>query len=214
MRPAALLLDLDGTLVDSEPIHRAAYRAFFASRGWQLPDLALFTGRRAEDVFAVEPGPWRGHDAGALAAEIMELVHSGADPAPVLGAAELFEVATRYGVQLAVVTSAGPRWVDLVVGGSLDLLHHVEVVVTAEDVADGKPDPAGYLLACTRLGVDPADTLAVEDSPAGIRAAVAAGVGDVVGLSTTHDAAELTAAGARIVLPDLRGVVELVRPAP
>ena len=39
MRPAALLLDLDGTLVDSEPIHRAAYRAFFRERGWPEPDL-------------------------------------------------------------------------------------------------------------------------------------------------------------------------------
>lgn len=210
MRPAALLLDLDGTLVDSEPIHRAAYRAFFRARGWPAPDLALFTGRRAEDVFAVEPGPWRGHDPEALGAEVMAFVHAGADPAPVLGVAELFAAAARGGVRLAVVTSAGPEWVTRTVGGALDVLHQVEVVVTAQDVVDGKPDPAGYLLACTRLGVAPADALAVEDSPAGIRAAVAAGVGDVVGLSTTHDAAELTAAGARVVLPDLHGVVGLV----
>ena len=66
MTPAALLLDLDGTLVDSEPLHRAAYRAFFEARGWDAPDLSLFTGRRAEDVFATEPGPWTGHDYDAL----------------------------------------------------------------------------------------------------------------------------------------------------
>ncbi|MCW2797351.1 HAD family phosphatase [Nocardioides sp.] len=210
MKPAALLLDLDGTLVDSEPIHRAAYRAFFAGRGWDTPDLALFTGRRAEDVFAVEPGPWRGHDPEALAAAIMELVHHGVDPEPVDGAAELFRAADRCGVPVAVVTSAGPRWVARAVGGALDLLHQVEVVVTAEDVVEGKPDPAGYRLACKRLGVAPEDSLAVEDSPAGVRAAVAAGVGFVVALSTTHAAAELTEAGASTVLPDLSGVVELL----
>ena len=44
---SAFLLDLDGTLVDSEPLHRASYVAWFAHRGWELPDLAIFTGRRA-----------------------------------------------------------------------------------------------------------------------------------------------------------------------
>ena len=77
VNPTALLLDLDGTLIDSEPIHRAAYRAFFAERGWEVPDLTMFTGRRAEDVFVVEPGPWTGQDPAALSAEIMACVHAG-----------------------------------------------------------------------------------------------------------------------------------------
>ncbi|MCW2793477.1 MAG: hypothetical protein JWO76_2575 [Nocardioides sp.] len=213
MRPAALLLDLDGTLVDSEPIHRAAYRAFFTERGWAAPDLALFTGRRAEDVFAVEPGPWEGHDAEALAAEVMGFVHAGDDPDPIHGALALVETAGRYGVRLAVVTSAGPAWVDRAVGEALDVLHLVEVVVTAQDVVDGKPDPAGYELACTRLGVSPAQTWAVEDSPAGVRAAVAAGVGDVIGIDTTHPRQELLDAGATSVVGDLVGVVELLASA-
>jgi sugar-phosphatase len=210
VRPAALLLDLDGTLVDSEPIHRAAYRAFFEARGWEVPDLALFTGRRAEDVFVVEPGPWAGHDPEALAREVMAFVHEGEDPHPIPGAAALIEAATRYDVPLAVVTSAGPTWVERAVGGALDALHHLEVVVTAEDVVDGKPDPAGYALACTKLGVEPAEAVAVEDSPAGVRAALDAGVGHVVGLSTTHDAAELAGAGAHDVLPDLHGLLDLL----
>ena len=49
---SALLLDLDGTLVDSEPLHRRGYESFFAHKGWELPDLSVFTGRRAVDVFA------------------------------------------------------------------------------------------------------------------------------------------------------------------
>jgi sugar-phosphatase len=211
VNPTALLLDLDGTLIDSEPIHRAAYRAFFAERGWEVPDLTMFTGRRAEDVFVVEPGPWTGQDPAALSAEIMAFVHAGEDAEPVAGAVALIAAAREYDVPLAVVTSAGPDWVQRAVGGTLDSLHHMEVIVTRDDVDEGKPDPAGYLLACSQLGVDAAGALAAEDSPAGVRAALDAGVGHVVGISTTHDAAELTAAGAHVVLPDLTDLVDLLR---
>ena len=204
-RPAALLLDLDGTLVDTEPLHREAYRAFFAARGWDEPDLTLFTGRRAADVFATEPGPWTGHDLDALAAEVVALVDEDAAPEPVPGAAALFAAAGRIGVPVAVVTSAGPSWVRRA-EGPLTEIGHAETVVTAEDVVDGKPHPAGYRLACQRLGVDATDALAVEDSPAGIVAALAAGVGHVVGVTTTHGADELSAAGASAVVPDLVGL--------
>ncbi|CAI9402567.1 HAD family hydrolase [Nocardioides sp. T2.26MG-1] len=206
--PAALLLDLDGTLVDTEPVHRAAYRRFFEGRGWSVPDLSLFTGRRAEDVFAAEPGPWAGEDGHALAREVMALIDAAAMPDPVPGATELLAAAARRRVPVAIVTSAGPAWVRRLAGGTLAALADVQVVVTAEDVTDGKPDPAGYDLACRRLGVAPADALAVEDSPAGVRAAVAAGVGEVVGVTTTHAAAPLTAAGASRVLADLSSLAD------
>ena len=208
MTPAALLLDLDGTLVDSEPVHRAAYRAFFEARGWDEPDLTLFTGRRAEDVFAAEPGPWAGHDLDALAAEVTALVDVSGAPEPVPGATSLIEAAHRLGVPVAVVTSAGPAWTHQAIEGPLDSRGLITLVVTADDVVDGKPDPTGYRLACERLGVDPAAALAVEDSPAGIRAALAAGVGEVVGISTTHDASELTDAGAVKVVEDLTSLAD------
>lgn len=208
--PAALLLDLDGTLVDTEPIHRAAYRRFFEGRGWPVPDLSVFTGRRAEDVLATMPGPWAGEDLRALAVEVMALIDADALPDPVPGAAALLAAATRLRVPVAIVTSAGPVWVRRLAAGPLAGLADVDVVVTAEDVTDGKPHPAGYELACRRLGVPAADALAVEDSPAGVRSAVAAHVGEVVGVTTTHDAAALAAAGASRVLPDLRALVELL----
>ena len=196
--PAALLLDLDGTLVDSEPLHRAAYRAFFEARGWDVPDLSLFTGRRAEDVFAAEPGPWAGprpRRAGRRGDRPRR--RRAARPTRCPARRTLIEAAHRHGVPVAVVTSAGPAWTHprhrRPAGLAAD---RIDLVVTADDVVDGKPDPTGYRLACERLGVDPADALAVEDSPAGVRAAVAAGVGEVIGVSTTHRPAELTDAGA------------------
>lgn len=211
MRPEALLLDLDGTLVDSEPIHRAGYVAFLAHRGWEVPDLSLFTGRRAEDVFATEPGPWTGLDPTALAREVLPFVPDDA-PDEVPGARELVRAAVAAGIRLAIVTSAGLAWVERSVGGALGILDHVEVVVTSRDVVDGKPDPAGYRLACERLGVGPDHAVAVEDSPAGVRAALGAGVATAYGVSTTHTEDELYAAGAADVFPDLRRLAQTVRP--
>ena len=210
MRPAALLLDLDGTLVDSEPIHRAGYRAFFEHRGWDVPDLSLFTGRRAEDVFATEPGPWAGHDPVRLHAAVLPFVPPDAAVA-VPGARELLRAAAEQGVPVAIVTSAGPAWVERSLTESLGLPGGVDVVVTSEDVTHGKPDPSGYALACERLGVDPAGTVAVEDSPAGVRAALGAGVRRVVAVRTTHAADLLVAAGAAEVHADLRPLLSLVR---
>lgn len=208
-RISAFLLDLDGTLVDSEPLHRASYEAWFAHRGWELPDLAVFTGRRAQDVFAVEPGPWSGEDPDDLARQVVSFIPDE-PPLPVAGARDLLVGARASGVPLAIVTSAGPDWVERSLE-ALDLPPDgVDLVVTARDVVDGKPHPAGYALACERLGVEAAAAVAAEDSPAGVRAALGAGVRRVVGVSTTHRAAELEDAGAVEVHDDLRPLLPLL----
>jgi sugar-phosphatase len=210
VRPAALLLDLDGTLVDSEPLQRAAYASYFAARGWDVADLTVFTGRRAADVFAAEPGPWAGDDPHDLAAAVVGHFPADAVAEEVPGARDLVRAAAAVSVPVAIVTSAGSAWVTRAVG-ALGVLEHVALVVTAADVTDGKPHPAGYLLAAERLRVAPADCLAAEDSPAGVRAAVAAGVGEVVGVTTTHDERVLTAAGATATYPDLQDLARRLR---
>lgn len=211
MTPAALLLDLDGTLVDSEPLQRIGYQRFFDARGWPAPDLSVFTGRRAADVFPTLPGPWQDHDPVSLAREVVGLVPRDVPPEDVPGAIILVRTATALGVRVAIVTSAGPAWVRTAVGDGLGVLDLVELVVTAQDVVNGKPDPAGFLLACERLGVDGGDTWAVEDSIAGVAAAAAAGVGTVIGVTTSATAEQLSGAGAHATYADLRPVAALLR---
>ena len=210
MRPAALLLDLDGTLVDSEPLQRIGYQRFFEARGWPAPDLSLFTGRRAADVFPALPGPWQDHDPLPLALEVSALVPRDVPPDEVPGAIDLVRAAASLGVRVAIVTSAGPAWVQTAAGDGLGVLGLVEVVVTSLDVVDGKPHPAGYLLACERLGVDPGDTWAAEDSVAGVAAAAAANVGTVIGVTTSVTDGQLADAGAHATYADLRPVAALL----
>lgn len=205
---ASILLDLDGTLVDSEPASRAAYRRYFASRGWEVSEetLGQFMGRRGPDVFASVRGPWTGGDYHQLArATLACLDHDADPPLPVAGAAELLHH-YRGIVPIAIVTSSSRAWVER----ALDLLGAaaVDAVVCAENAPVGKPSPAPYLFACEMLGVRPAHAVVCEDAPAGIRAARGAGAGTVLGVTTSLPAPVLTGAGAthtsgtlRVLLP-------------
>jgi mannitol-1-/sugar-/sorbitol-6-phosphatase len=211
MTPSALLLDLDGTLIDSEPMHRAAYRAYFDVRGWPYDEalLSRFTGRRADDVFATDPGPWAGENPAALRDAVVAHVDPNVRPEPVPGGKELIAAAAAAGVLLAIVTSATLDWVEL----TIDLLgvrQLVDIVVTRDDVREGKPDPMCYRHACEQLNAAPAHAIAVEDSPAGVAAAVAAHVGRVYGVTTTWPADALKEAGVAGVFKDLRSLVTVV----
>ncbi|MDQ4037620.1 MAG: HAD family phosphatase [Actinomycetota bacterium] len=203
----AALFDLDGTLVDSERVHRAAWRSFFDTRGWAVSEQTYvehFLGRRGADTFRSLAGPWQDHDPDALLGEVLtHLAEVELEPEPVRGAAELIRAVHAKKIPVAVVTSAVRAWVgpSLKVLGVSDL---VAAVVSAEDVTAGKPEPEGYLLACSRLGVDPDRVVAFEDSTSGVTAAVAAGISAVIGVLTTTPADALRAAGAAHLIQDLR----------
>ena len=103
------------------------------------------------------------------------------------------------------------RWADeaLAALGGID---RFDVVVTRDDVTVGKPDPSGYALACERLGVDAGRALACEDAPQGVVAAVAAGVGHVVGVTTSFSQQVLRDSGAHATMRDLTGIPNLLGP--
>ncbi|MBD8063150.1 HAD family hydrolase [Oceanitalea stevensii] len=202
---AAVLLDLDGTLVDSEPMQRAAFAAYFASRGWEVPEAVVrqFMGRRGRESFAAIAGPWAGEDPVALTDAVIAMTDPVTHPpVPVPGAAEAIRAWREQDLPVSLVTSAFRSWAE----EALELLGAADLgvrLVTAEDTPVGKPAPAPFLLGAERLGVDPADCLAAEDSVAGLASARAAGVGFVVGVTTSLGADALAQAGADAVVPDL-----------
>ncbi|HEX6576767.1 MAG TPA: HAD family phosphatase [Jiangellaceae bacterium] len=209
-RAHGLLVDLDGTLLDSEPVHRAAYESFFAARGWSVDPgtYAHFVGRRGSDVFATMPGPWAGEDPDALVAEVLgKLAESNAAPVPIEGATELIRSYHAHRVPIALVTSATRAWAEYAVEEVLGARECFSALITWEDVTHGKPDPAPFRTACQALHIQPEKAVAIEDSIAGVTAAVAAGVGRVVAVTTTTNAHLLRDAGAHQVAGSLSDLI-------
>ena len=181
--PDAVLWDMDGTLVDTEPLWNEVQRRLVLAHGgtWS-EDLAASLVGQALDVGA------RNLQAAGLDLPVEEIIEvtmaevsrGVADATPWRpGALELLTELGEAGVPCALVTmSHAPlarTLLDAAPAGVLGL------AVTGDEVSRGKPDPEAYRLALTRLterhrGIDPARCLAVEDSPVGVRAAMAAGL--------------------------------------
>ena len=174
---AAVLFDSDGVLVDSDASVERSWRRWAREYGVDRPDLmAMVHGRRSQDTVATLL-PENAVVAGLDAVDRYE-VEDAAIVTAVPGAVAL--MAAVPGERKAVVTSARRELVlaRLTAAG----ITVPDVVIGAEDVLRGKPAPDGYLAAAERLGQPPGRTVVLEDSPSGIAAARAAGVGAVVGV--------------------------------
>ncbi|MFN2323247.1 MAG: HAD-IA family hydrolase [Trueperaceae bacterium] len=174
----AVLFDVDGTLVDSEPIWFAVLRAVVPEFGGDLPEdahAALHgTDRPAATRILRERHGLVG-DAEAFWMRVVErLIVDLAGVQPMPNAVAWVEAVVEAGRARAVVSNSPRAMVDASLAPHA-WARYLEVRVTIEDVARGKPHPDSYLLAADRLGVAAARSLAIEDSLAGARAAVAAG---------------------------------------
>lgn len=234
--PSLLAFDLDGTLVQSETLKAVSY-------GWaahQLrPDLPAervataygpLVGNSRETIsrtlleqfglreaaLAREPDqePWRTYVGlrleryRAMLAD-GDLLRRHTHPE----ALALARHARRFARHVALVTTS-ERWAADAILNALGLQGRFDTVVTADDVPKVKPDPAGYRLALARLGTDAPDAIALEDSPAGIRAALRAGL-HVFAVPTQYtrapigamvEAGELAAASV-LAPPDLAATI-------
>jgi HAD superfamily hydrolase (TIGR01509 family) len=196
--PRAVLSDLDGVLVDSAAVIEQTWRGF-ADRHGLDPDevVAAGHGRRSIDLIRLV-APHLDAEIEAANVEREEIAQTtGLRPLP--GARELVDAVPAE--RFAIVTS-GSRALALARLRAAGLPVPA-VLVTAEEVDDGKPHPAGYLRAAELLGVDPAHSVVLEDAPAGVEAGRAAGM-TVIAVLTTNDASALTKAHSRV--RDLRAL--------
>ncbi|PCG83137.1 haloacid dehalogenase [Streptomyces sp. WZ.A104] len=204
---AAALFDLDGTLIDTEPRSREAWSRLFRGHAVPYDDATIrgFAGRPAREALGDHVHRFSGRTVDELFAEAIHYTTLADMPAvdTVPGALELVSRLRASGVPVGLVTS-GTREYARHELGALGALHLFDVMVTADDVTRGKPDPQGYLAGCAALGVEPSATVVFEDAPAGVAAAKAAGA-RCIAISAGQPPEALAAAD--LIVPDLTDIV-------
>lgn len=195
-----LLLDLDGTLIDSEHTHLAAYRRMFEAKGWQVAasKMEVFKGRPGPEVFQSEPGPWNGLDPEALGLEARSYVDTRRDPPRIFtGAREIMQLE----VPKCLVTSAWRQWAQL--AARLLKAPASLKVISQEDIHAGKPDPEPYLVGAKTLRLPASSCIVIEDTTSGVISAREAGAGRIYAVTTSQSREVLQNAGADLVTDSL-----------
>lgn len=175
-----VIFDMDGVLVDSEPIHEQALSETLAAYGHRLtPEIYAGTlGQSPDDnwrwLLDHYPLTCEGQEfLGRYAGAVLELLQRALDPRP--GAVDLIARFRSEGCRIALASMSTRAWVDATLRG-IGLAEAFDATVSADEVARGKPDPEVFLTAAAMIGVDPAACLVIEDAPAGVEAALRAGM--------------------------------------
>jgi beta-phosphoglucomutase len=194
----ALIFDMDGTLVHSDPTHLEAFAEILGPEGIEIDEdlyRSSIIGRTNEAIFA-SLLPHRSVEEHEDFADRKEAAFRrlALDLKPLDGLVDVLDWADAHGIRIALVTNApvmnATHMLDV-----LGLAERFTVKVTIEEVERGKPDPLPYLTALERLGVGAGEALAFEDSPSGMRAAKAAGLFSF-GVLTGLTADQMTGLGA------------------
>jgi HAD superfamily hydrolase (TIGR01509 family) len=206
----ACIFDLDGVLVDNGAHHRAAWQALLDELDVQPAEpeyWRLTIGRPAEEAVPLLLGrPVTPGEASQMAQRKRDLyfalVQKGLQAIP--GAFAFVEHLSRRGISRAVATSATSFDAERLLA-DVGIRRFFSVIVTAEDVRKGKPDPEVYLVAARRMVRPASSCLVFEDSLVGVQAARRAGM-RAIGVTTAHTEAELREAGAESAIRNFEHV--------
>jgi len=203
---AAVLFDMDGTVIDNVALHQAVWREFTAQRGLVIPERELdyAIGRKAAEVVEHFWPAATADDVSRLVRERQELYRARLADSdlihPVAGVEAFLARLGGLGIPRVLATDAPQANVDAVFR-KFGIAHFFENVITSDLVHHGKPHPEIFLAAAQAAGAIPNRCLVVEDSPAGIAAAKAANCA-CLGVSTTQSRAQLLQEGADFVAAD------------
>ena len=177
---AAVIFDMDGVLLDGEPLHFAAAQSLLAVYGADL-DLATYQHYIGQTMDTIWPDMQRRFEltvsreeySRQYSSRVLEQYRRRSEPTA--GSRELLERLAAAAVPCALASSSKRVWVEAALE-ALGFGRFFGVTVAGDEVSRGKPDPEIYVTAADRLGVAPAQCLVIEDAPAGVTAAVAAGM--------------------------------------
>lgn len=191
-----VIFDMDGVLVDSAQAHWRSWRILGERQGVAIEE-RLFSetfGRQNRDIVPLFFGNVAESESIRLA-EAKEEIYRGlvvSKPPVVAGAVELVRGLREFGAALAVGSSGPLANIAMLLSG-MGVRDCFETLVCAEDVSRGKPHPEVFALAASRLGVSPIRCVVIEDAPAGVAAAKAAGA-KCAAVMMHHDRSALSAA--------------------
>ncbi len=186
----AVIFDMDGVLIDSEPYWKIAEKEVFASLGIELNDDLCKQTTGFDGMTTIKYWynykPWSGKNFAEVKNEIEQKVQELIKlHCPIKkGLMQLLNSLQKQNLKLAVASSSPLHLIDFVVNyfNISQYFHHIQ---SSESTESGKPHPAVYLAAAKALGVQPADCLAIEDSINGLKAAKSAGM-RVIALPDIH----------------------------
>ena len=205
--PIGVIFDMDGVLVDSAEPHLESWQLLAKEndRSVTREQFAATFGRQNNDIIPLLFGDMDAHRCAALADRKEEIYRDLVRHAPpiVNGAVELIRSCHERGFSLAVGSSGPLKNIELVLD-AMGVPGLIPVVISGDDVQRGKPDPEVFILSAERLGAPPARCVVIEDAPAGVVAAHAAGMKCIALVSTGRARKEL--ADAELVVDSLRDV--------
>ena len=217
MQTQAVIFDLDGLLVDTEPLHRRVFNATLARHGVDYEIQEEEFGRAfvgipqcKNSVYLITRFGMRASADELTREHIANYERIIADPKNLTlmpGACVLFDELQGRGVPMAVASGSPRSQVETIVRG-LGIAAFFRVIVTGSDVAKGKPAPDVYLRACDELRMNAARCIAIEDSASGAMAAQAAGLRVVVVPNRYTRHQDLALADARV--ENLAQVIDLL----
>ncbi|MBD1898875.1 HAD-IA family hydrolase [Trichocoleus sp. DQ-A3] len=201
---AAILFDLDGTLVNTDRIHYKSWQDILKQYDIDI-DENFYQNRisgRLNPVIIQDILPQLSLSEGEQLAEAKEAYFRELSPElkPLAGLSKILAWTEELKLQRAVVTNA-PRKNVYFMLEALGLADAFATVVLAEEAIAGKPDPAPYQLALDYFGIKAKQAIAFEDSPSGIRSSVGAGI-VTIGIASTYDPKVLCDCGAIFAVPD------------
>lgn len=209
----AVVLDFDGVVVRSMEQQADSYRRTLAPLGIEVTDEQVFEreGARSESIvadFLDEAAD--GQRVKELADEKQRTYLGLGRPPCYDGAKDMVRGMREAAGALGLVTGTRRENLELLIP---DLLPLFDAVLAQDDYEADKPDPEPYAEAARRLGVAPADCVALENAPRGVQSAVRAGYGRVIGITTTMPRHRLLEAGAHEVVGDHGAALDAVRRA-
>jgi HAD superfamily hydrolase (TIGR01509 family) len=207
----ALIFDMDGTLTDSDPLHRLAFERALARYGQTMPEerfRQVISGRPNSEIGRILFPDASDAEHLRFSREKEQLFRDMAtELLPLDGLTSLLDWAHQQGLAVALVTNA-PRENANHMLDALDLQGRFPIVVLGDETPRPKPDPLPYRMALERLGVRPEEAVAFEDSVPGVCSATGAGL-MTFGVLTTQSEAVLKEAGARHVIRDFEDPILL-----